>query len=131
MFVIRSTSSDRELSFASKREDHFLVKLRGHNLEAALDVYAFDEASGLPAFFSELGAHTRPWVGAPSWSSLEGEFTIAATCSVSGHVLFKVELRGLVGTAEEWSLCVGIPSELGQLSAIARACQAFFFGAHA
>jgi hypothetical protein len=74
----------------------------------------------------ELASHQAPWKGATSWATLEGEFEISATCAAGGAVTFKVTLRGLPGSDEEWRVSAGISSELGQLPLLAQAARDFF-----
>lgn len=130
MFAIHSSSSDRELRFLARNGDNFRVELVGRELNAAREVSAYTDGKGLLALFEKLAAHVRPWRGTESWSSLEGEFTLVATCSTSGHVHFHVELWGRPGAPDEWRASAGITSELGLLQSIAAAARSFFDDAH-
>jgi len=126
MFAIHSSVSDRELRFLARNGDEFQVELLGRELNVVLEVSAYTDSKGLLALFEKLAAHMRPWQGAESWSSLEGEFSLVATCSTSGHVHFRAELWGQPGAPEEWRVSAGITSELGQLQSIAAAARTFF-----
>ena len=131
MFAIHSSSSDRELRFFDRNGDKFQIELLGRELNVAREVSAYTDSKGLLALFENLAAHVTPWQGAESWSSLEGEFSLIATCSTSGHVHLQVELWGRPGSPEEWRASAGITSELGQLQSIAAAARSFFDDARA
>ena len=131
MFSIHSTSSDRQLCFLRRSGDDFVVELLSDSLKARLSVSAYTDRFGLLELFEKLGAATLPWPDEQRWASLESEFELSASCSVSGHVLFRVSLRDLFGSPEEWQVVVGITSELGQLPAIAAQARIFFAGEHA
>lgn len=131
MFAIYSSSSDRELRFLARDGDEFHVELVGRELNVVHEVSSCTDSKGLLTLFEKIAAHEMPWQGTESWSSLEGEFNLIATCSTSGHVHFQVELWGLPGAAEEWRASAGITSELGQLQSIAAAARSFFGDAYA
>ena len=123
---IHSTSSSRELRFEKLDGNHFVVELSGHAPNVRLEVWEFPDGPKLLEFFEKLGSYSLPWSREESWSSLEGEFGISASCTSSGHVLFKVNLRGLPGSPEEWHVSAGITSALGQLPTIVSAARAVF-----
>ena len=131
MFAIHSSSSDRELRFLARNGDEFQIGLLGRELNVTLEVSAYTDGKGLLTLFERLAAHMSPWRGTESWSSLEGEFNLVATCSTNGHVHFQVELLGRPGAPEEWRASAGITSELGQLQSIAAAARMFFSDARA
>ncbi|MFC5527837.1 DUF6228 family protein [Rhodanobacter ginsengisoli] len=124
--MIKSTASDRELAFVGAREHHFTVEFRSLEVRAVREVYSFPDAPGPETFFSRIAAHDRPWAGSDDWSSLEGEFSISATCDRSGHVVFSVSICGVPGAADEWRVTGSITSELGQLPALAKEAIRFF-----
>jgi hypothetical protein len=126
MFSIKSNSSDRELAFFGIRENHFTVEFRSAELRVIREVYTFTDDHGLAKLFSRLAAHEQPWVGSNDWASLEGEFSISATCSRSGHVIFSVSLWDSPGAAEEWRVSCALTSELGQLPKIAKGMNRLF-----
>jgi len=125
LFSIHSSSSSRELVFQSRKGEYFQVVLKG-DVEAIADVWAYTDAQGLGRLFQELAAYERPWKGEKGWQSIEGEFSISATCSSLGEVRFLVKLRGLQGAPEEWNVQVGLATEFGQLGKIAKQAMAFF-----
>jgi Family of unknown function (DUF6228) len=125
-FTIYSASSDRSVTFSNHSGDYFQVDLKGENLAARIKVYAYTDAFGLNTLFQELATHSKPWAEAKKWESLEGEFSISATCSTLGNVLFHINMRMLPGHPEESSLSTGISSELGQISNIAKEAERFF-----
>ena len=126
LFSIKSCSSDRELAFVAIRESHFTVEFRSIEVRAIREVYRFPDLPGPEKFFSRLAAHSRPWVGSDDWASLEGEFSIAATCDHLGHVVFSVSICGAFGAADEWRVSGSITSELGQLPKLAEDANRFF-----
>lgn len=125
MFSIRSSESDTELVFLSHRGDYFDVELRSRQLSAAREVWAYTDAYGLADLFEFLAKQSRPWRGTEAWSSIEGEFSLSATCSSTGVVSFEVKLCHF-GTSEEWKLRKRISSEFGQLPRFAEMARAFF-----
>ncbi len=125
-FTIHSTSSDRSLTFTNCRGNYFQVDLKGAGVSASVEVYAYTDALGLNNLFQELSAYNKPWTGTKKWESLEGEFSISATCSTLGNVEFRINLKMLPGHPEESAISTGIASELGQLSHIAKEAERFF-----
>jgi len=125
-FSIHSTSSSRELVFSDNRDEYFKVYIKG-DVSAFVEVWAYTDANGLYGLFQELANYEKPWEGAKSWESIEGEFIISATCSPLGEVLFTIQLRGLQGAPEEWKVSVGLATEFGQLSNIAKHAKEFFY----
>ena len=126
MFSIHSTSSTRELVFSAHKDASFRVELKGFEVSASADVWAYTDANGLNEFFQELGRFERPWQGQHSWASIEGDFSLAATCTTLGNVTFRVTLLGLQGAPEEWRVEAGLVTELGQLEKIAKFSGMFF-----
>jgi len=124
-FSINSTSSSREILFSGHRDEYFQIYIKG-DVSAFVDVWAYTDAKGLYSFFQELANREKPWHGSKSWESIEGEFTISTTCSPLGEVLFTIQLRGLQGAPEEWKVSVGLATELGQLTSIAKQAREFF-----
>lgn len=124
-FSIKSTALDRELVFLDAETDYFRVELRGSSITATLRVYAFSPhmEGGLAGLFEKLGRYTQPWGGAERWESLEGEFSLEATCSAVRSIRFAVTL---INRTEDWRLTTSLSSELGQLPSIASAAAQFF-----
>ena len=126
MFSIHSTSSSRELVFSAHKDDYFRVELKGFEVSASADVWAYTDANGLNEFFQELSRGGRPWQGQRNWATLENEFSISATCTTLGNVTFHVVLLGLQGASEEWRVEAGLVTDLGQLEQIAKHAELFF-----
>ncbi len=126
MFSIHSTSSRRELIFSAHKDDYFHVELKGFDVSASADVYAYTDAQGLNNLFQELGHLEKPWQGQRSWASIEQDFSISATCTSLGNVTFNITLLGLQGAPEAWRVEVGLVTELGQLEQIAKDAEIFF-----
>lgn len=126
LLSIRSTSSHRKLVFSQHRDEYFRVELKGFELSATTDIWAYTDANGLNQFFQEIAGFKKPWQGQHSWASIEQDFRLSATCTSLGSVTFQVELRGLQGTPEEWRVEAGLDSEFAQLEQIAKNAEAFF-----
>jgi hypothetical protein len=125
-FSIKSTNSDRELSFSKCDGDYFRVELKG-GISAAIKVYGYaPHTHDLAHWFNELGAHTSPWEAELSWESLEGELKISAKCTSLGHIHIMVSLSDMLGAYEEAYIQAGIESELGQLTKISNGARDFF-----
>jgi hypothetical protein len=128
-FLIRSCMSDYSLRFVEAGRESFTAELSGAGLSAVVGVSAFEDL-WLPRYLRDLASQKRPWQGAKSWESMEGELQIEATCSSLGEVRFEVRMWHSRGSPEQWSVSAGVLSELGQLPAIARDSEQFFSGAH-
>lgn len=126
MFSIHSTSSRRELVFSAHKDDYFHVELKGFEVSASANVWAYTDANGLNEFFQELSRFERPWQGRRSWATIENDFSLSATCTSLGNVTFHVTLLGLQGAPEEWRVEAGLVTELGQLEQIAEHAELFF-----
>ena len=126
MFSIHSTTSSRELVFSDLKGEYFSVELKGQSVSALNGVWAYTDTKFLNGLFQELGEYDTPWQGQRSWTSIEEEFRIAATCTSMGSVIFEVELCGLQGEPEEWRVKAGLVTEFGQLVQIAKRAAEFF-----
>jgi hypothetical protein len=126
MFSIHSANSDRELFFSDFDHKKFNVELRGFELSSNISVWYDANISRLDEFFNDLAQSAKPWNDARNWESLDGEFSIAATCSATGTVLFKIEFLHQAGNDEESFIRAGLITEFGQLVTIARNAVIFF-----
>jgi len=124
-FSIRSSSSNQEVNFCSRKGDTFLVRLKG-TISTEVRVSAYTDEQGLNKLFQDLGETKKPWQGSKSWESLEGEFTISVYCSPLGEVKFRYSLWNLLGHPEELRIESGLLTELGQLEVIANQANKFF-----
>ena len=125
MFSISSTSSSRKLIFSGLNGEYFRVELTG-DVSATTNVWAYTDANNLNGLFQELGRLEKPWQGEKGWQSIEGEFSIAASCSALGEVMFKIQIAGSEGAPEEWRVSAGLATEFGQLPQIAKSAEVFF-----
>ena len=114
--------------FLSPHGDYFTVELRGSSVQATHAVWAYTDAQGLASLFARLASYERPWSSDECWESIEGEFSLSATCSPLGEVSFSVRIRGLQGAPEEWQVSAALTTELGQLPRIAAGAHQFFGG---
>lgn len=118
MLSIHSTSSNRELRISKGQGGYFAVEIVGHRVTALTEVWIDDDAIHLGRFFVDLGANERPWKGTREWQSLEQDLKFFVTCNALGNVTFDIHLTGMPGAPEEWSVRVGLDTELGQLPRI-------------
>jgi hypothetical protein len=126
MFCIHSANSDRELIFSDHRDDYFQVELKGGEIYALRGVWVDTDGNDANVLFQKLAGFQRPWQGAISWESLEGEFSLSATCTPLGQVTLLVILSCDIGTPELWRVEASLVTELGQLERIAKNANAFF-----
>ena len=119
VITIRSTASNRVLQIGEPSGSFFPVKLTGYSVAANTQLWSEMDAPELAFFLTNLGEHRVPWKGALTWASLEGDLGLSVTCTALGSVTFQVELRGLPGAPEEWSVQVGIETGLGELERLA------------
>jgi Family of unknown function (DUF6228) len=115
---IHSTSSNRELRISRGDGGYFVVEIVGHRVTALTEVWTDDDAAHLGRFFVDLGNTERPWKSVREWQSLEGDLRFSVTCTSLGNVTFNICLSGMPGAPEEWSVRVGLDTELGQLQRI-------------
>ncbi len=123
---IHSTSSGRELVFSCCRDEYFHVALKGVEVSAEAEIWAYTDADGLKNMFPDLGSLASPWHGEHSWTSIEGDFSLTATCTSLGNVTLRVEFRGLQGAPEEWRVQAGLVLDFGQMEKLAKSAKIFF-----
>ena len=127
-FSIKSTTSDREISFSQFDGEDFVVQVKG-SVSGSTKVYGYaPHTYNLAHWFSELGQETNGWSETKKWESLEGEFKLSASCSSLGQVHFELSLRILPGADEEAYIEVGLETELGQIEGISNGAGRFFKG---
>ena len=100
------------------------LSLPGLSARAEVDAFAYDAEHTLGVLFRRLADDWRGWAGERTWSSLEGDFDIAATHDGLGHVALRVGLRS-GPYAEDWLATGTIWLDAGQLEAVARHAAAF------
>ena len=127
MFSIRSSSSDVALAFTAPRKDYFTVELKGNEVRAIRQVYAYSPHSpNLGAFFLRIAHHDRPWASVEFWESLEGEFNLSATCSSLGVVTFSLVMHSRLEGVDGWRIVATLTVDLGQLPGVGAAAEQFF-----
>jgi hypothetical protein len=124
-FSIASCQSDRQLVFVARVGDCFELELRSHALSAGLRIWGYADGDRLVEMFEAMAKATSGWEGTKQWSSIEGEFSLAAQCDKLGHVSFDVSLRHSDGR-EPWQVKTCLQTELGQLPALAWKAKRFF-----
>ncbi len=121
----QSNTSERVITLSNRRGEWFTAKLSG-NVQVATEVSTYTDEFGLLEYFQKLGGYRKPWKGEIVWSSLEGDFKIAAITTSLGQVTFIIKLYGMAGSDEEWTLTAGISTELGQLPMLAKQAKQLF-----
>ena len=112
--------------FSSFHGEQFQVEFKGSGIYALTGVWVDNHVQSLSVFFEELASFPEPWQGVRQWESLEGEFSISATCATLGQVDFSIEIRHYAGRTEAWLVQGSLITELGQLAKIARDAKSFF-----
>ncbi|WP_310564130.1 DUF6228 family protein [Hydrogenophaga sp.] len=115
-----SSNSSRVLQITARGESFLIATLAGPTLSGAVEVWVeTGDVAGLANFFVELAALDAPWKGSRTWSSLEGDLVVSASCTKLGAVTFQVSMSGMSGAPEEWRLQAGLETEFGQLGKLA------------
>ena len=129
VFILRSARNGGRLEVGHVVRDRWLVtiSLPGLGASAEVDAFAYDGEHTLALLFRRLADDWRGWEGERTWSSLEGDFDLAATHDGLGHVALQVRLRS-GPYAEDWLLTSTIWLDAGQLNALARDAAAFSSG---
>jgi hypothetical protein len=124
---IPSCDGRRSLRFHSRRGDYFDASVEGDGPRASVRVWGYTDCDFLVDLFESLARDWRGWEGERSWSSIEGEFSIAAGTTKAGHVTLALTLRHN-DFKDHWRLDVSVFTEAGQLERIAREIATFFRG---
>ena len=111
---------------SSANAESFFVVVQRQDVRAEAEVSAF-MAPHLGEYFQTLATSWSGWQGRRVWSSLEGEFTLSATCDSTGHVTLAYFLRP-PHTGFHWELRGALELEAGQLAAIAQEANAAWVG---
>jgi len=127
LFSITSSSSNSELVFSEPRKDYFTVEFKCGEVQAIRKVYAYSpHRPSIGALFARIASQDRPWEGAEYWESLEGEFSLSATCSHLGAVTFSISIHSRPDARDKWRISVTLSVGLGQLPAIGASATQFF-----
>lgn len=85
--------SDQEGLGRSDGSESYRVAIKGENLDASLNVYAFDPMdNSLAKFLNGIAKKWRGWNNEEKWTSLEGEFSLACKHDGLGHVEIEATL---------------------------------------
>ena len=125
--VISSVKSPLTLTVSEVKGESFLVSISSPFPSARRGVYSYPDPRGISDLFQQIASNERPWEGLVSWESLEGEFSLGASCSSLGPVTFAIRLRQFNGD-EDWDVKAELVSELGQLPKIATDARRLFEG---
>ena len=88
-------------------DEYLEVELKGIELFAKVGIWEDKALDGLHTLFQELAGSKTPWQGAHTWKSLDGEFSLSATCTTLGQVNFLIKLSHLTGSPEDWQIQAG------------------------
>lgn len=122
---IRSCHGRRSLRFHRRRGDYFHASVEGDGPRASVRIWGYTDCHLLVDLFESIAHDWRGWERERSWSSIEGEFSIAASTTKAGKVTLAVALTHNDGE-DDWRLTVPIFTEAGQLERIAREVVSFF-----
>jgi len=129
LLTIRSSNSNRSLRIEVAADSYLTAVLESHVLLGSVEVWAeTGDVEGLSRFFGELGDLDAPWSGTRSWVSLESDLELSAICTSLGAVTFRIGMRGLPGSPEEWRLEAGLETEFGQLARLAAEAEGLLRG---
>jgi hypothetical protein len=128
-FLLHSARDGGRLEVGNLGRDRWQVTLSLPGLSASTeaDAIAYDGEHALGQLFRRLADDWRGWEGERTWSSLEGDFVLAATHDGLGHVALQVRLRS-GPYAEDWLVTGTIWLDAGQLDGVARDAAAFTSG---
>jgi len=115
--------SDREGLLKPDGSEYYCVTINAENLEASLNVYAFDpKDDGLVKFLAKIARLWRGWDGEEKWISLEGEFGLACNHDGLGHIEIEATLRKPGG----WIVQNTFHLVAGELDSLASDVKQFF-----
>jgi len=120
-FLLQSARDGGRLEVGYLARDRWQVTLSlpGLSASAEVDAFAYDGENTLGLLFRRMADDWWGWEGERTWSSLEGDFDLAATHDRLGHVALQVRLRS-GPYAEDWVAKGTIWLDAGQLHAVAR-----------
>jgi Family of unknown function (DUF6228) len=95
----------------------FLVVIQSYEVRAQAKVSSY-RAPDLAKYFEDIASNWRGWRGEKCWSTLEGEFALAAKSDSTGHVRLSFTLQPSFGDFH-WELRGALELEAGQLPGIA------------
>jgi Family of unknown function (DUF6228) len=104
---IRSSRGKRSLRFHSRSGDYFIASIDGDNAQASVRVWGYTDCNLLVDLFESIALDWRGWEGERTWSSIEGEFSIAATTNSRGAVTLRVILSHNDGE-DDWNLVIPV-----------------------
>jgi hypothetical protein len=122
---IRSSRGRRSLRFHSRNGDYFIASIDGDEAQASVRVWGYTDCGLLVDLFESIARDWRGWQGERTWSSIEGEFSLAASTNSRGAVTIRVTLCHNDGD-DDWELDIPVFTEAGQLDSIASHVSAFF-----
>jgi len=129
-FVIGS-EKEVTLTFHSRQFRHdgwldaYSITAAARDFEAVIHAENPPYGTSPTNFFQELASNWAGWSGKKTWGSMEGEYNLAATTDLTGHITLVAELNPL-GIPPCFSALLSLVLEAGQLDQIARRAKLFF-----
>jgi len=117
-FELDSTKDGVRFTLSPAGPRAYTAALSGRDLSVAATIHdVLGEAYAFPEFWQDLASSWRGWSDEKSWSSIEGDLELTATCDSLGHVTICCHLSS--GGSEGWSINAWLYAEAGALDAIA------------
>ena len=127
-FSIRSTKTDKVITFSNRDGEYFNFELKGREIEFRRRVTTYTDEFGVSKLFRKVASYNKPWSGVESWESIEGELGLSLECDSLGHVTIRVTVTQWDGGEEDWHIKASILTDLGQLDKVAKNAVLFFNG---
>jgi hypothetical protein len=115
-FLVNSSKDQAALELTELDRNFYVATLRSKGVSGTARVGTY-MSNGLAELFAFFANNWKGWEGSKSWSSLEGELSIAAHSDRLGHLYLKVRLRD--GAPAKWTLDADLILEAGMLAELA------------
>lgn len=125
--TIKSVDSGTILRFFDIEGDYFSIYFESESAKAVRKIWGYTDCEFLVDMFSFMAESWKGWDEELSWSSIEEEFEVSATCDKLGHVKLCILINNYnEGASEPFSLKASLNIEAGQLDEIAQRIKVFF-----
>jgi len=123
--VLKSPISSAILTFYDRDVEYFTVMYANPSVKLKKRVWGYTDCNLLIDLFMSIASEWRGWKGIKQWASIEGDFSISATCDSLGHVMLNIILVEFDGP-EPWMSEVQLGLEPSQTDDIAKSIKVFF-----
>lgn len=113
------------LTFSEHDGDYFLITYESSAVKIHKRVWGYTDCEFLVNLFEFIAKEWKGWKGTQEWASIEGEFSISATCDNLGHVMLAITIKEHDGP-ERWNSEVSLGIDAGQTEIIAKKVRQFF-----